>query len=68
MMSSRTLGPHIFIDSYILYRLIIASRFHPEPILMSLIQFVAPSRPFVVYCQLMEVCVIVYFLDCLLYH
>nr|XP_060642091.1 tRNA (adenine(58)-N(1))-methyltransferase non-catalytic subunit TRM6 [Anolis sagrei ordinatus] len=31
--------------------LIIASRFHPVPLLLSLLEFVAPSRPFVVYCQ-----------------
>ncbi|XP_004697902.1 tRNA (adenine(58)-N(1))-methyltransferase non-catalytic subunit TRM6 [Echinops telfairi] len=34
--------------------LIVASRFHPIPLLMSLLPFVAPSRPFVVYCQYKE--------------
>ncbi|XP_053316391.1 tRNA (adenine(58)-N(1))-methyltransferase non-catalytic subunit TRM6 [Spea bombifrons] len=34
--------------------LIIASRFHPTPMLLSLLEFVAPSRPFVVYCQYRE--------------
>ncbi|KAH0621884.1 hypothetical protein JD844_023602 [Phrynosoma platyrhinos] len=34
--------------------LIIASRFHPAPLLLSLLEFVAPSRPFVVYCQYKE--------------
>ncbi|XP_075420094.1 tRNA (adenine(58)-N(1))-methyltransferase non-catalytic subunit TRM6 isoform X2 [Tenrec ecaudatus] len=34
--------------------LIVASRFHPIPLLMSLLDFVAPSRPFVVYCQYKE--------------
>lgn len=34
--------------------LFIASRFHPEPILMSLLPFLSPSRPFVVYCQFQE--------------
>ncbi|XP_075719165.1 tRNA (adenine(58)-N(1))-methyltransferase non-catalytic subunit TRM6 [Rhinoderma darwinii] len=34
--------------------LIIASRFHPTPLLLTLIEFVAPSRPFVVYCQYKE--------------
>ncbi|KAE8600860.1 hypothetical protein XENTR_v10013430 [Xenopus tropicalis] len=36
--------------------LIVASRFHPTPLLLSLLEFVAPSRPFVVYCQYQEVC------------
>lgn len=31
--------------------LIIACRFHPTPIALSLISFLAPSRPFVVYCE-----------------
>lgn len=35
--------------------LIVASRFHPTPLLLSLLDFVAPSRPFVVYCQYKEV-------------
>ncbi|XP_064002315.1 tRNA (adenine(58)-N(1))-methyltransferase non-catalytic subunit TRM6 isoform X2 [Pogoniulus pusillus] len=34
--------------------LIIASKFHPTPLLLSLLEFVAPSRPFVVYCQYKE--------------
>ena len=37
------------------YRLVIVSRFHPEPVLMSLVHFVAPSRPVVVYCNILEV-------------
>jgi tRNA (adenine-N(1)-)-methyltransferase non-catalytic subunit len=35
--------------------LLIACRFHPENILMSLLEFIAPSRPIVVYCQFQEV-------------
>ncbi|XP_019371752.1 PREDICTED: tRNA (adenine(58)-N(1))-methyltransferase non-catalytic subunit TRM6 [Gavialis gangeticus] len=34
--------------------LIVAGRFHPTPLLLSLLEFVAPSRPFVVYCQYKE--------------
>lgn len=34
--------------------LVIASRFHPCPVLLGLLNFVAPSRPFVVYCQYIE--------------
>ncbi|XP_029449356.1 tRNA (adenine(58)-N(1))-methyltransferase non-catalytic subunit TRM6 isoform X2 [Rhinatrema bivittatum] len=34
--------------------LIIASRFHPAPLLLSLLEFIAPSRPFVTYCQYKE--------------
>lgn len=34
--------------------LIIASRFHPAPLLLTLLGFVSPSRPFVVYCQYKE--------------
>ncbi|XP_023415909.1 tRNA (adenine(58)-N(1))-methyltransferase non-catalytic subunit TRM6 isoform X3 [Cavia porcellus] len=34
--------------------LIVASRFHPTPLLLALLEFVAPSRPFVVYCQYKE--------------
>ncbi|XP_053568154.1 tRNA (adenine(58)-N(1))-methyltransferase non-catalytic subunit TRM6 [Bombina bombina] len=34
--------------------LIVASRFHPTPVVLSLLEFVAPSRPFVVYCQYKE--------------
>ncbi|KAG8583942.1 hypothetical protein GDO81_008600 [Engystomops pustulosus] len=34
--------------------LILASRFHPSPLLLKLLEFVAPSRPFVVYCLYRE--------------
>ncbi|KFV04506.1 tRNA (adenine(58)-N(1))-methyltransferase non-catalytic subunit TRM6, partial [Tauraco erythrolophus] len=34
--------------------LIVASKFHPTPLVLSLLEFVAPSRPFVVYCQYKE--------------
>ncbi|KAK2856460.1 hypothetical protein Q5P01_005195 [Channa striata] len=34
--------------------LIIASRFHPCPVLMGLLKFLSPSRPFVVYSQYKE--------------
>ncbi|KAG7460717.1 hypothetical protein MATL_G00201770 [Megalops atlanticus] len=34
--------------------LVIASRLHPCPVLLGLLKFVAPSRPFVVYCQYRE--------------
>ncbi|KAL5480045.1 hypothetical protein EMCRGX_G023663 [Ephydatia muelleri] len=34
--------------------LVVACRFHPEPILMTLVHFLAPSRPFVVYCPALE--------------
>uniref|UniRef100_UPI003AAF9180 tRNA (adenine(58)-N(1))-methyltransferase non-catalytic subunit TRM6 n=1 Tax=Centroberyx gerrardi TaxID=166262 RepID=UPI003AAF9180 len=34
--------------------LVIASRFHPCPVLMGLLKFLAPSRPFVVYSQYKE--------------
>ncbi|XP_072539224.1 tRNA (adenine(58)-N(1))-methyltransferase non-catalytic subunit TRM6 [Salminus brasiliensis] len=34
--------------------LVIASRFSPCPVLLGLLKFVAPSRPFVVYCQYRE--------------
>ncbi|XP_063300070.1 tRNA (adenine(58)-N(1))-methyltransferase non-catalytic subunit TRM6 isoform X1 [Pelobates fuscus] len=34
--------------------LIVASRFHPTLMLLSLLEFLAPSRPFVVYCQYRE--------------
>ncbi|KAF7666937.1 hypothetical protein LDENG_00086360 [Lucifuga dentata] len=34
--------------------LIIAARFHPCPVLLGLIKFLAPSRPFVVYSQYKE--------------
>lgn len=36
-------------------RLVIASRFHPCPVLMGLLKFLSPSRPFVVYSQYKEV-------------
>ncbi|NXS42123.1 TRM6 methyltransferase, partial [Balaeniceps rex] len=41
--------------------LIVASKFHPTPLLLSLLEFVAPSRPFVVYCQYKEVNQVCYF-------
>uniref|UniRef100_A0A672HM57 tRNA (adenine(58)-N(1))-methyltransferase non-catalytic subunit TRM6 n=1 Tax=Salarias fasciatus TaxID=181472 RepID=A0A672HM57_SALFA len=34
--------------------LVIASRFHPSPVLLGLIRFLSPSRPFVVYSQYKE--------------
>ncbi|XP_041038799.1 tRNA (adenine(58)-N(1))-methyltransferase non-catalytic subunit TRM6 isoform X1 [Carcharodon carcharias] len=34
--------------------LIIASRLYPSPLLLCLLEFVAPSRPFVIYCQYKE--------------
>ncbi|KAG8011169.1 tRNA (adenine(58)-N(1))-methyltransferase non-catalytic subunit TRM6 [Nibea albiflora] len=34
--------------------LVIASRFHPSPVLLGLLKFLAPSRPFVVYSQYKE--------------
>ncbi|NP_001090141.1 tRNA methyltransferase 6 L homeolog [Xenopus laevis] len=34
--------------------LIVASRFLPTPLMLSLLEFLAPSRPFVVYCQYRE--------------
>ncbi|KFO72986.1 tRNA (adenine(58)-N(1))-methyltransferase non-catalytic subunit TRM6, partial [Cuculus canorus] len=34
--------------------LIVASKFHPTPLLLTLLEFVAPSRPFVVYCLYKE--------------
>uniref|UniRef100_F7AA51 tRNA (adenine(58)-N(1))-methyltransferase non-catalytic subunit TRM6 n=1 Tax=Monodelphis domestica TaxID=13616 RepID=F7AA51_MONDO len=34
--------------------LIIASRYHPTPLALSLLEFVAPSRPFVIYCHYKE--------------
>ncbi|XP_064383975.1 tRNA (adenine(58)-N(1))-methyltransferase non-catalytic subunit TRM6-like isoform X2 [Halichondria panicea] len=34
--------------------LVIASRFHPEPVLMSLVHLLAPSRPIVVYYHILE--------------
>ncbi|XP_028252751.1 tRNA (adenine(58)-N(1))-methyltransferase non-catalytic subunit TRM6 [Parambassis ranga] len=34
--------------------LVIASRFHPCPVLLGLLKFLAPSRPFVVYSQYRE--------------
>ncbi|XP_028809314.1 tRNA (adenine(58)-N(1))-methyltransferase non-catalytic subunit TRM6 isoform X1 [Denticeps clupeoides] len=34
--------------------LVIASRFHPCPVLLGLLKFLSPSRPFVVYCQYRE--------------
>ena len=46
---------HICTPMYMYCRLVVVSRFHPEPVLMSLIHFVAPSRPVVVYCNILEV-------------
>jgi len=34
--------------------LVVASRFHPTPIVMMLMQVLAPSRPFAVYCEYRE--------------
>uniref|UniRef100_UPI0037E9024D tRNA (adenine(58)-N(1))-methyltransferase non-catalytic subunit TRM6 n=1 Tax=Semicossyphus pulcher TaxID=241346 RepID=UPI0037E9024D len=34
--------------------LVIAGRFHPSPVLMGLLKFLSPSRPFVVYSQYKE--------------
>ncbi|MBN3301534.1 TRM6 methyltransferase, partial [Amia calva] len=34
--------------------LVIASRFHPCPVVLTLLKFVSPSRPFVIYCQYKE--------------
>lgn len=50
-----TLGHREIICLTFSCRLIVASRFHPTPLLLSLLDFVAPSRPFVVYCQYKEV-------------
>ena len=36
-------------------RLVVVCRHHPEPVVTSLLSFLAPSRPFVVYCHLLEV-------------
>ena len=35
-------------------RLLVATRFHPEPIILSLLPFLSPFRPFVVYCPFIE--------------
>ena len=35
-----------------------ATKFHPTPIVMSLIDFIAPSRPIAIFCQYKEVSVI----------
>ena len=35
-------------------RLLVATRFHPEPIVLSLLPFLSPSRPLVVYCPFIE--------------
>lgn len=37
------------------YRLIVAAKLHPTPIVMSLIDFVRPSRPIVVFSPYKEV-------------
>lgn len=34
--------------------LLVATRFHPEPIVLSLLPFLSPSRPLVVYCPFIE--------------
>uniref|UniRef100_A0A8C2DKH4 tRNA (adenine(58)-N(1))-methyltransferase non-catalytic subunit TRM6 n=1 Tax=Cyprinus carpio TaxID=7962 RepID=A0A8C2DKH4_CYPCA len=44
----------LLLCAYIESWLVIASRFHPCPVLMGLLKFIAPSRPFVVYCQYRE--------------
>lgn len=36
-------------------RLVVVCKHHPEPVVMTLVNFLAPSRPFVVYCHLLEV-------------
>ena len=38
------------------HRLVIATKFHPEPILKRLYRHLGLSRSFVVYCQHVEVC------------
>ncbi len=38
-----------------LCRLVVVCRHHPEPVVMALLSFLAPSRPFAVYCHLLEV-------------
>ena len=45
----------IFFFLLLLLRLVVACRHHPEPIVMTLVNFVAPSRPIVIYCHLLEV-------------
>ena len=40
-------------------RLLIATRFHPEAIALALLPLLSPSRPFVIFCQFMEVSVCV---------
>ena len=40
------------------FRLLIATRFHPEAIVLGLLPFLLPSRPFVIFCQFMEVSVV----------
>ena len=37
------------------FSLVVVSRFQPSPIVMALLPRLAPSRPFVVYCQYKEV-------------
>ena len=44
-----------FLESGTADGLIIASKYHPTPIAMSLIDYVAPSRPIVVFSQYKEV-------------
>ena len=40
---------------FISFSLVVVSRFQPSPIVMALLPRLAPSRPFVVYCQYKEV-------------
>ena len=48
-------SPSLLFSQSSLPSLLIASRFHPEAILMHLLDYVAPSRPIVVYSQFQEV-------------
>ena len=43
------------IDYISLYRLVVVGKHHPVPVVMSLINFLAPSRPLVVFSLMMEV-------------
>uniref|UniRef100_A0A3P8R9C8 tRNA (adenine(58)-N(1))-methyltransferase non-catalytic subunit TRM6 n=1 Tax=Astatotilapia calliptera TaxID=8154 RepID=A0A3P8R9C8_ASTCA len=44
----------LIISLFFTCRLIISSRFHPCPVLLGLLKFLSPSRPFVVYSQYIE--------------
>uniref|UniRef100_A0A3Q4N494 tRNA (adenine(58)-N(1))-methyltransferase non-catalytic subunit TRM6 n=1 Tax=Neolamprologus brichardi TaxID=32507 RepID=A0A3Q4N494_NEOBR len=44
----------LIISLFFTCRLVIASRFHPCPVLLGLLKFLSPSRPFVVYSQYIE--------------